>query len=234
MSDFGLSVLYEDNHLLALAKPPGLVVQGASDASESLLARAVDYVRAKYHKPGGIYLGVVSRLDRPVTGVVLLARTSKAAARLAEQFREGTTHKLYWALVDGRPSPPGGECVDWLFHDDAAARVRVVPAHSGGARLSKLKYRTLRALPRGTLLEIELLSGRKHQIRVQLAHRGWAVLGDRKYGCGHGFPEGIALHARALSFRHPVRDELVEIICPVPAAWRAFGVESETFSRDQT
>jgi len=218
-----LQVVYEDNHLLAVAKPAGLATMGLKDAP-TLLTLAKSYVKERYGKPGNVYLGVVSRLDAPVTGVVLLARTSKAARRLTEQFRARTVQKLYWVMVEGAPRPDEATCQDWLGPDERRRRMRIVGPGLPGAQEARLSYRCLRAVRSGTLLEVRLLTGRKHQIRLQLAHRGHPVLGDRKYGSQTPFPEGIALHARQLTILHPVRDEPLVLEAPVPASWRSFGV----------
>jgi len=220
MTQPALKVLYEDNHLLVVDKPAGLPTIGVGPDEPSLAKLAKSYVKRRYAKPGNVYLGVMSRLDSLVTGVVVLARTSKAAARLSKQFRTREVQKTYWAIVAGRP-PDEGECVDWLLKDDRQARVTVVPVGSPGAQEARLRFRRLERLGLGDLLRIDLLTGRKHQIRVQLASRGWPVLGDAKYGGGSGFGPGIALHARRLRFRHPVGGAVVEIEAPPPRSWPA-------------
>ncbi|MGE0756912.1 MAG: RluA family pseudouridine synthase [Pirellulaceae bacterium] len=221
MTKFADRILYEDNHLLAVVKPAGLPTMGAAEGEPSLVVLARQYLKDKYHKPGNVYLGVVSRLDALVTGVVVFARTSKAAARLSQQFASGEAVKEYWCLVERPPVPPAGHCVDWLVHQDALRRVLVVSAGTPQAKDARLSYRTLRAARRCTLLEIQLETGRKHQIRVQLAHRGWAVLGDVRYGAHTSFPEGIALHARRLEFQHPVRPTRITFEAPLPASWKS-------------
>ncbi len=211
--------IYEDNHLLVLNKPAGLATMGAAP---SLLQWARTYVKNKFHKPGNVYLGVVSRLDMPVTGVVVLARTSKAAARLAEQFRRRQVQKTYWALV--RPPLRGdGHWIDWMAKDEALRRMRVRSQPFPGAQQAELTCTVLRALPLVTWLEIRLVTGRKHQIRAQCSARGSPVLGDRKYGSEYPFAGGIALHARSLVIRHPTRDEVLTFTTEVPASWRSFG-----------
>lgn len=218
-----IQVLYEDNHLLVLNKPAGVATQGAAQGQGSLIDQAREYIKRKYYKPGNVYLGIVSRLDSVVTGVIVLARTSKAATRLTRQFQTGQVRKTYWAVVEGRLRPETGQCNDWLIKDDGLQRMVVTPAETKGAKLATLHYRTLRAVPGGTLLEIDLRTGRKHQIRVQLAERGACVLGDRKYGARVTFSPGIALHARRLQLPHPVRGELLEFAAPLPASWLRFG-----------
>jgi 23S rRNA pseudouridine1911/1915/1917 synthase len=211
-------ILYEDNHLLAVAKPPGLATQGALPGHDSVVDWARRYLKQRYHKPGNVYLGVVSRLDAAASGVVLLARTSRAAGRLAAQFRERRVGKTYWALVEGDP-PTAGYCEDWLAPDEPGRRMRTTAAQSPGAQLARLRFRRLGSIPGGAWLEIALETGRKHQIRLQLAERGWPLLGDRKYGSRRPFPQGIALHARRLIVEHPVRRGPLEIEAAPPAGW---------------
>ena len=219
MHRLSLDVLYEDNHLLAANKPPGLPTMGTPGGTETLLTLAKQYVGQKYHKPGNVYLGVVSRLDAPVTGVVLLARTSKAANRLTEQFRTHRVEKIYWALVEGVLRPDECTLVDWLGQDERHRCMHVVGPTEPGAKQAELSYRRLAVLGGDTLLEVRLATGRKHQIRLQLAHRGHPILGDRKYGSRQGFAAGIALHARRLRVIHPVKGEPIELIAPIPSAW---------------
>jgi 23S rRNA pseudouridine1911/1915/1917 synthase len=221
-----LPVLYEDNHLLVIDKPAGMVTMGARPATPTMLEWAKHYVKQKYDKPGNVYLGVVSRLDAPVTGVLLLARTSKAAARLSEQFRTRKVEKTYWAAVPAPVIVPRSELVDSLRHDDRHRRVHVTRAGDPDAREARLAYRALETNHRVTLVEVTPVTGRKHQIRVQLAHAGYPVVGDQKYGSREPFTPGIALHARRLVISHPVRGEPVEIIAPLPASWNRFGFEA--------
>ncbi|MBN2217762.1 MAG: RluA family pseudouridine synthase [Pirellulales bacterium] len=221
-----LEILHEDNHLLVLNKPAGLPTMGVAPDRESLLTLAKKYIKKRYHKPGNVYLGILSRLDAPVTGVVLLARTSKAARRLTEQFRNRTVEKTYWALVEGIDLPPEGRCEDWLAHDERHRRMHIVGPTFTGAQQARLAYRRLAAFDDCTLLEISLETGRKHQIRIQLATWGHAILGDRKYGSTHPWPSGIALHARRLRITHPVGGNPVEFEAPVPPPWRRFTLPS--------
>lgn len=238
-----LDVLYEDNHLLAVNKPAMLPTMGVAEDRPSLLAVAQQYVRRKYNKPGNVYLGIVSRLDAPVTGVVLLARTSKAAGRLSKQFRERDVEKVYWALVEGEVEPPAGRLTDFLRKDERHRRMHIADANSRGAQRAELTYRVLCTdnetgrqgdrerrlqvsrtpglLPL-TLLEVRPLTGRKHQIRVQLSHAGFPILGDRKYGASRPFPQGVALHARRLVVEHPVSKIQLAVEAPLAASWRRF------------
>ena len=219
-----LTVLYEDNHLLAVAKSAGLATMGAPAGTPSLLEAARQYVKQRYQKPGNVYLGVVSRLDAPVTGLVLFARTSKAAARLNTQFRTREVEKTYWALVEGRIEPAAGSCADHLAEDPRHRRMWIVGPQQPGAKEARLAYRRLALLGGCSLVAVALETGRKHQIRVQLADRGFPVLGDRKYGSTAPFPAGIALHARRLAFRHPVGGQPLDLTAPLPPPWRALGV----------
>jgi len=216
--------LYEDNHLLVVVKPAGIPTQGVSSDRDSLLVRAREYLKRKYAKPGNVYLGVVSRLDTPVSGVIVFARTSKSARRLNEQFRARTVRKMYWALVEGSPSPSPGECVDWIVHDDRHRRMQITRPGAAEAQEARLTYRRVRTFSGISLLEVELESGRKHQIRVQLAHRGWPIVGDMRYGSRRTFPAGIALHARRLTLTHPTLGERFDFVAPLPSVWAGFGV----------
>lgn len=218
-----LVVLYEDNHLLVVAKPAGLPTQGVSAGADSVVTLAREYLKRKYGKPGNVYLGVVSRIDSPVSGVIALARTSKAARRLNEQFRARTVQKHYWALVEGRPPQASGTLDDWLQWNESVRRSQVVEPGSAAAQEARLLYRRLKAqAPSGiSWLEVELHTGRKHQIRAQLAHRGWPVVGDRRYGSRRTFAEGIALHARSLVLVHPTRGDTLSFSAPPPACWNA-------------
>ncbi len=224
MNGQSLEVLYEDNHLLAVLKPAGLATMGLPGDQPTLLTVAKQWVKQRYAKPGNVYLGVMSRLDTPVTGVVLLARTSKAARRLTEQFRNRTVEKTYWALAEGAVRPASSEWVDWLFSDERHRRVRVVDPSRPGAKEARLAYRRLELLEGNSLLAVELQTGRKHQIRVQFARRGHPIVGDRKYGSRQAFPAGIALHARRLVVAHPVGGEPVVLEAPLPSTWANFGV----------
>lgn len=221
-----IEVLYEDNHCLALNKPAGWLSQGDVTGEPSLIDWARDYIRERYHKPGNVFIGLVHRLDRPVSGVVLLARTSKAAARLSDQFREGTVEKVYWAIVEGRVAEETGEWVDLLRKDERHNVVEVVPEGTPGGQEARLAFRVLEREGRTSLVELRPITGRSHQLRVQLASRGFPILGDRKYGAATRLKaldgrSRIALHARELRFNHPTRREAMRIVAPVPADWPA-------------
>jgi 23S rRNA pseudouridine1911/1915/1917 synthase len=227
-----LDVLYEDNHCLAVNKPAGLLTQGVPQGIPTLEAMARAYLKEKYHKAGNVYLGIPHRLDRPVSGVVLFARSSKAAARLAEQFRERQVVKVYWALVEpnakGEWPPEEGVWEDWLLKHAEEARSECVAAATEGAREARLRFTRLQTLADAALLEVRPETGRMHQIRVQAASRGWPVSGDEMYGAKRPFgppaelprDRFIALHGRGLTFLHPIRYEPVTVSAPLPEYWR--------------
>ena len=220
----GLEILYEDNHLLAVNKPPGLPTMGVKAHQTSLVTLAKQYIKRRYRKPGNVYLGVMSRLDAGTSGVVVLARTSKAAARLTEQFRKRRVSKTYWALVSGHLEEPQGELLDWVVKDEPNQRMAIASADDNGAKEARLRYQVLGKVSGGSLLEIELLTGRKHQIRLQLASRGLALWGETKYAKGKPFGGAIGLHARRLVLEHPVRKTPLELTAPPGPAWRELGV----------
>jgi 23S rRNA pseudouridine1911/1915/1917 synthase len=216
-------VLYEDNHLLVVDKPAGMVTQGALPGEPSAVEWSRQYLKEKYHKPGNVFIGVVSRLDRDVSGVLILARTSKGAARLNDAFRSRTVEKTYWAVVEGKLAGPL-TCVDHLAEDTGFKKMAVVGADDPAGLEARLTARPLRSVQAGTLVEVALETGRKHQIRVQLASRGLPIVGDRKYGARRKFEHGIALHARRLTCPHPTRDETLTFEAPVPKGWIDLGV----------
>src|SRR5688572_17168325 len=221
-----LPILFEDNHLLVVNKPAGLPTQGVVEGAASVVTAAKAYLKSKYKKPGNVYLGVVSRLDSSVSGVLVLARTSKAAARLSEQFRERKVQKAYWAFVEQPPNPAAGELIDWVKKDERKQRMAVVPRHTIGAQRARLTYRTLAKDSDGCHVEVILDTGRKHQIRLQLATAGCPIVGDRKYGSRRELAGGIALHARRLAFEHPVSKSPLCFEAPPPAALAGYLRES--------
>jgi 23S rRNA pseudouridine1911/1915/1917 synthase len=213
----GLQVLYEDNHCVAVFKPAGLLTMGDRTGDLSLVDLVREDLRNRHSKPGNVFVGLVHRLDRPVAGVVLFARTSKAAARLAEQFREGRVKKVYQALVEGRVAAPEGTLIDRLVKDRQTNIVRRAAKSNPKSRESSLTFRRLQTRRDTTLLEIEPRTGRSHQIRVQLAGAGYPIVGDRKYGSKRTFPGGIALRAVRLIFEHPVRK--IPVTVEAAAEW---------------
>jgi 23S rRNA pseudouridine1911/1915/1917 synthase len=227
-----LDLLYEDNHVIALNKPAGWPTTHFDGKEETVDRLVKSYLKEKYNKPGNVFLGVVHRLDKPVSGALVFARTSKAAARLSEQFREGVVEKVYWAVVEDRgrglstggPAPwlstDTGAVEDWLKKDDAKARVEVVSQGTPGAQQARLVF-VVRSKYNGlTWLELRPHTGRKHQLRVQLASRGCPIHGDAKYGSDRPFAHGMALHARSLTFLHPTTREPVTVTAEVPKIWR--------------
>jgi 23S rRNA pseudouridine1911/1915/1917 synthase len=205
--------------VLAICKPAGWLVQPDRTGDRTIVDLVQDDLRVRHHKPGNVYVGVVHRLDRPVSGVLVVARTSKAAARLAEQFRTGRVEKVYWALVEKPPRPPSGLLEHHLIKDPSTNRVRVARRDEAQARLAQLEYRTLGVHAGGTLLEVRLHTGRSHQIRVQLAAAGSIVTGDLRYGSRTPLGERIALHARRLAFQHPTRGETITVQAEPPPEW---------------
>jgi 23S rRNA pseudouridine1911/1915/1917 synthase len=197
-----------------------MLVQADRTGDPTLLDAAREYLRSKYQKPGNIYVSAVHRLDRPVSGVVLLARTSKAATRLTEQFREGRVEKTYRTLVEQHPPEDEATLEDYLVKDADANRVRIAKHGDPGARLARLRYRVVDVHRGGTLLEVRLETGRSHQIRVQLAAIGCVIVGDLRYGSRRALGGWIALHAASLAFLHPTRGDAIVVHAPIPDAWQ--------------
>jgi 23S rRNA pseudouridine1911/1915/1917 synthase len=210
-------VLFEDNHLLALWKPAGMLTMGDETGDITMVDVAREYLRVKYHKPGNIYVGVVHRLDRPVSGVLLFARTSKAAARLSDQFRRNAIRKTYRAVVEGTPPTTEAELTDWLLKDKDVNVVSVVDQSISGAQKCVLRYRVVEKQSGLSQLDIQPLTGRSHQIRVQLANQELPIVGDGKYGSTIRRGGRIALHAMTLEFEHPTLKTPVRIEAPIPA-----------------
>jgi 23S rRNA pseudouridine1911/1915/1917 synthase len=217
-----LTILYEDNHCLAVNKPARLLTMGDATGERTLLDVAKDYIKQSYDKPGAVFLGVVHRLDRPVSGVVLFARTSKAAARLSEQFRERTVEKVYRAIVEGVPPERDAVLQDWLWKDPGRNVTQVVREGTPGAQQAALAIKLLKTTGSRSLVEVHPVTGRSHQIRVQLASRGWPILGDGKYGSSVRLDGSIALHASSLTFRHPTKGEEVTVTSDAPQQWSDF------------
>jgi 23S rRNA pseudouridine1911/1915/1917 synthase len=219
-----IEILFEDNHCLVVNKPAGVLSQAAAFGDPCLVSWAGDYLKARYHKPGRVYIGLVHRLDRPTSGAVVLARTSKAAGRLSSQFRSGKVAKTYWAIVEGQPEPPEGQWDDILQKNRRLNRVRLVADPSRYGQVSRVNYRVVKCGGGLCKLELHPATGRSHQLRAQLAGRGLPILGDRKYGAeqllmGEDGHRRIALHARELTFAHPTREELISVVAPVPGDW---------------
>lgn len=231
-----LTILYADNHCLAVAKPAGLLTQGVPAGVPTLEQQVKDYLRERHGKTGRIYLGIPHRLDRPVSGVVLFARQTKSAQRLAEQFRNRQVVKVYWAAVEGDVQPTEGTWQDWLVKLADESRAVVATAQTPGAKEAILQYRRLAALAGATLLELRPQTGRMHQLRVQTAARGHPILGDHWYNASRGFgPRAqeprdrvIGLHARSLTFLHPIRFEPITVVAPLPDLWQQEGIPQPT------
>ncbi len=220
-----LEVLYEDNHIIAVNKRPGDIVQGDKTGDTPLSEVVKAWLKAKYQKPGNVFAGVVHRIDRPVSGVVLFAKTSKALSRLNALFQEKKVQKTYWACVAPVPQLPEGLLVHDLIKDEARNKSRPVKSGTKGAKRAETHYRILAQADRYTLLEVQPRTGRHHQIRCQLAAAGFPIKGDLKYGAPRSNPDAsIHLHARVAQFEHPVSKEPVSINAPTPdeALWRHF------------
>lgn len=220
-----MEVIYEDNHLIAVNKNGHELVQGDKTGDASLADLLKTWLKEKYAKPGNVFVGVTHRLDRPVTGVVVFAKTSKALARMNELFRTGEIKKTYWAIVRNRPPEIEQELTHWLVRNEKQNKSYVcAPSQKPDARKAVLHYRLLAQSEHYYLLEIDLKTGRHHQIRCQLAAIGCPIRGDLKYGAGRSNPDGgISLHARRVSFVHPVSKQPVDIVAPVPdePLWKA-------------
>lgn len=213
-----MQILYEDNHLIAVNKAPGEIVQGDKTGDKPLSDTLKEYIKLKYNKPGEVFLGVPHRLDRPTSGVVLFARTSKALVRLNEMFKNhDAMRKTYWAIVQGAPKQPEARLENYLVRNEQQNKSYIAKPGAKDAKLAVLTYRTLAKGDHYSLLEVELLTGRHHQIRCQLAAIGCPIKGDLKYGAKRSNPDGsISLHARQITFVHPVRKEQLTITAPVP------------------
>ena len=214
-----LPILYLDNHLIAVCKPPGLLTQADASGSESLIDQVKEWIKSEFNKPGNVFLGLIHRLDRNVSGVVLFARTSKAASRLSEQFRKKTTQKVYRTIVEGIPNPAQARLSHHL-RKEKSLKSTVFKRPGKNTQEAELKYKILENRQTSSLLEVRLHTGRFHQIRAQLSFIGHPVLGDKKYGSTIHLPDRqIALYAHQLVFEHPVRKEEVFVESPPPSHW---------------
>ncbi|HKU39004.1 MAG TPA: RNA pseudouridine synthase [Polyangiales bacterium] len=209
------TILHLDNHLIAVWKPPGLLTQGDRSGQPNLLDEVKAWLGRTYHKPGNVFLGLLHRLDRQVAGVVLFARTSKAASRLSEQFRERKVEKIYWALVQGRLAPPAGELTHYIDPQPDRPSVVAYTVPGAGRQLARLRYRTLREARDVSAIELVLETGRKHQIRAQLAATAHPILGDVQYRATRAWEgDGIALVAKRLVVSHPISKQSLAIEVP--------------------
>lgn len=220
-----IEVLHEDNHLLIVNKPIGVLVQGDATGDEPLVEIGKQYIKERYHKPGAVFLGVVHRLDRPVSGVVVFARTSKSLTRMNEQFRDKKTKKTYWAIVSQRPPDKSGRLVHWLVKDEKKNKTTAYAKENNQGKRSELDYKVIENQGNYFLIQVNPITGRGHQIRVQLASMGCPIVGDVKYGSPSPNEDGsICLHAKMLEFIHPVTMEPLRIEADPPqtGAWNMF------------
>lgn len=219
-------ILYEDNHLLVVNKHAGDAVQPDPTGCPNLETQIKAFLKSRDDKEGNVFLGVVHRIDRPVSGAVVFAKTSKALARLNQMLREGAISKTYWAITEQMPQPEEGELRHWIERDGRTNRSHVYNSPRGDAKEARLRYRLVCRSDRYSLVEVALLTGRHHQIRAQLSKTGCPIKGDLKYGARRSNPDGgIALHSRCVAFEHPVRREPLAVTAPVPAGdnlWRWF------------
>ncbi|MCD8313736.1 MAG: RluA family pseudouridine synthase [Bacteroidales bacterium] len=255
LSDFEINdiqsrILYEDNHILILNKRVGEIVQGDKTGDEPLVETIKAFIALRDGKPGKVFLGVPHRLDRPVSGAVMFAKTGKALERLNDMLRAGSVHKTYWALVCNEPVPAEGELEDWLYRIEKQNKSYICRLSSSkgnyaqtasqpetsaknsqsgpprpDAKIARLRYRLLEETDKYWLVEVELLTGRHHQIRCQLSGMGCPIKGDLKYGAPRSNPDsGISLHARSISFIHPVRKKEITVTAPYPSSWKGIHI----------
>ena len=219
-----MQVVYEDNHIIIVFKQSGEIVQGDKTGDRPLSETVKEYIKAKYHKPGNVFLGVVHRLDRPVAGLVVFARTSKALARLNEMFRKGDIHKTYWAITKNMPNEPQATLTNWIVRNERQNKSYAYDREVPDSKKALLSYRVIGHTDHYHLLEVHLMTGRHHQIRCQLAHIGCPIKGDLKYGAQRSNPDGsISLLSHEMTFVHPVSKETIHVVAPLPDdnLWRA-------------
>lgn len=220
-----MTVVYEDNHIIIVSKTASEIVQGDKTGDTPLSETVKQYLKEKYQKPGNVFIGVTHRLDRPVSGLVVFAKTSKALARLNDMFRNGEVKKTYWAVVKNQPPRQEGELTHYLVRNERQNKSYAYDAERPGSKKAVLHYRMIARSDNYYLLEVDLKTGRHHQIRCQLAHMGCPIKGDLKYGFPRSNPDGsICLHARRVSFVHPVSKQLIEVEAPLPPGnlWAGF------------
>ena len=212
-----MTPLYEDNHIIIVSKAAGEIVQGDKTGDSTLADAVKAYLKEKYAKPGDVFVGIPHRLDRPTSGIVVLAKTSKALARLNEMFRNGSIHKVYYAITETAPTPHEGTLTHYLVRNEKQNKSYAHDRETPGSKRAMLEYRVAARSDRYTLVEVRLLTGRHHQIRCQLSHIGCVIKGDLKYGARRSNPDGsICLHARTVSFEHPVSHKQITVSAPFP------------------
>ena len=212
-----MQVVYEDNHIIIVYKESGEIVQGDKTGDVPLSETVKDYIKTKYHKPGNVFLGVVHRLDRPVSGLVIFARTSKALTRLNAMFKDGDIHKTYWAITNNAPAIPEATLTHWLTRNEKQNKSYAYDREVPNSKKARLAYRVIGHTDHYNLLEVHLMTGRHHQIRCQLAHMGCPIKGDLKYGAKRSNPDGsISLLSHSVEFVHPVSHELIHLDSPLP------------------
>ncbi len=219
-----MTVVYEDNHIIIVNKTASEIVQGDKTGDVPLSETVRQYLKEKYHKPGNVFIGVTHRLDRPVSGLVVFAKTSKALSRLNGMFKNSEVKKTYWAIVKQMPAETEGELVNYLVRNEKQNKSYAYDVEKPGSKKAVLHYRLIARSDNYCLLEVDLKTGRHHQIRCQLAKMGCPIKGDLKYGFPRSNPDGsISLHARRVRFVHPVSKELIDVVAPVPSdnLWRS-------------
>lgn len=220
-----MTVVYEDNHIIIVNKTASEIVQGDKTGDVPLSETVKQYLKEKYHKPGNVFIGVTHRLDRPVSGLVVFAKTSKALSRLNEMLKNSEVKKTYWAIVKQTPAETEGELVNYLVRNEKQNKSYAYDTEKPGSKKAILHYRLIARSDNYCLLEVDLKTGRHHQIRCQLAKMGCPIKGDLKYGFPRSNPDGsICLHARRVRFVHPVSKEQIDVVAPVPSdnLWRSF------------
>lgn len=223
-----LNVLYEDNHVIVVLKPQNVPTQEDDSKDLDMLTMVKNYIKEKYNKPGNVYVGLVHRLDRPTGGVMVFAKTSKAAGRLGEQIKNGEMFKKYLTVVEGKPKQPEGKLVNYLAKNEKTNTVSVVPQLTHGAKYAELKYKTLDSNDNSSLIDVDLITGRSHQIRVQMKHIGCPIVGDAKYGKATANKK-LALWSYYLKFEHPTtkKSMVFKVFPPVEESpWKNFKVEN--------
>ena len=223
-----MTVVYEDNHIIVVNKTASEIVQGDKTGDTPLSEMVKEYLKAKYNKPGNVFVGVTHRLDRPVSGVVVFAKTSKALSRLNDMFRLGEVKKTYWAIVKDRPKELEGELMHWMVRNEKQNKSYAYDKERPNSKKAILRYKLIGHSQNYHLLEVDLQTGRHHQIRCQLAKMGCPIKGDLKYGSPRSNPDGsICLHARRVTFVHPVSKEVIDVTAPLPSGnlWNGFDID---------